>query len=1075
MRRWAKWLLIGLPLIGLPATGWLVWRLAPVHHAYYSDGDTIRQPCAIITPRDILWQPPIDLGHVLNTSSQDYEPRLSWDGQTLYFVRGRAGGNADIYVSRRTPCGWTEPKPLTDINTDFDELGPEPAPDGKAIYFYSDRPGGRGGYDLWVSRRGPSGWQAPMNLGPAVNSEFNDYGVALAPDGAKLYFASNRPNSTAVEETNPHAWPATLREDLVQRTYDLYESELTPAGPNAARPLAALNTRHDDGTPAISPAGDFLYFSSDRPGGVGGFDLYRARLRDNEFGPPANLHEPVNTPHNELDPGLTHLGYALYFSSDRGPAGDDGTDGRDYNLFFTTAREVFLELESQPRPPLNWAALRTDLWPLWLALLVGLLALLLYLVAGSMNHRRLNRLARCLVASLVLHSLLLLGLSFWQVSGTIADVFRRGGVRVTLAAPGQADALSAQIRGAGPEIALPESAKFEARPPQPHLLTAPLIPRHGLTVPRATVPDREPSRPELAERKPATPPSPVRPLEWRTLQHEPLPFPRFDMPVEARRTAVAESRLSLSAAATKTAGRTRRSALPSTRQTARLEPAAVLETAAGRVPADAERRSEGARPPALSAALVRVSAPPSTPTQIVPGQSPRFDIRLPDVQDRRAQADPVIMASVGATTRAARRAPRAAVPRSQAKTRVPAATTWPLPPQLPPEQSSEDVQMPLAHATPATQRPAAGWQAAPSRPALMQPLDVALPPVREVARALENEAAGSIAPARLPSRRTSGSASQLAIAPDLAMTRIAPRPGHDKLPTRRLPVGIEPCVPDTAAIPRARRLKPRNAAAVTAPTLALGLPIPIDITHDAEGGAETLRSDEFESIGFIEGHVFDAETDKPLARATVQLELSDTSPLTALTDTTGYFKLPVPMLPDFVAVAAARVGYLPVAVNVPAERLDRGRAVQDFRLERATSDAIPLERVPRVHHIGNDRFEGRINSQFQKPAEGRVLRAIIPLTVDEIPPTIEAAQVTFLAKGVQCPHKLYVNGELVPRRIGRSPADGSFGDVVVPFDPALLREGRNVLMIVGVRCRGDVDDFEVVNIQLHLKRAVYDL
>ena len=59
---------------------------------------------------------------------------------------------------------------------------------------------------------------------------------------------------------------------------------------------------------------------------------------------------------------------------------------------------------------------------------------------------------------------------------------------------------------------------------------------------------------------------------------------------------------------------------------------------------------------------------------------------------------------------------------------------------------------------------------------------------------------------------------------------------------------------------------------------------------------------------------------------------------------------------------------------------------------------------------------------------------------------------------------------MLPQRLDSSPEDGSFGEFTAEFDPALLHEGINTLEIQGVRCRGDVDDFEFVNIQLRLAR-----
>ena len=173
--------------------GFAAWRAWPESHAVYTDAYTIREPVEVAVVRDVLWRSPERMGGQINSTGDDYEPRLSADGLTLYFVRGKAGGNADLFVANRTAAGWEQPRTLAAINSEFDELGPEPSADGKALYFYSDRPGGLGGYDLWMTRRGPDGWREPANLGAKVNTQFNDYGPALTPDGETLYFASNRP------------------------------------------------------------------------------------------------------------------------------------------------------------------------------------------------------------------------------------------------------------------------------------------------------------------------------------------------------------------------------------------------------------------------------------------------------------------------------------------------------------------------------------------------------------------------------------------------------------------------------------------------------------------------------------------------------------------------------------------------------------------------------------------------------------------------------------------------------------------------------------------------------------------
>jgi len=456
--------------VTLVLAGATVWHLAPISDRFYSDGETIHIPEAQAPLREILWQPPRPLPGAINLPDSDvYEPRLSADGGTIYFVRGRAGPNADIYYARRTNDGWTKPQPLDAINSDYADLGPEPASDDQALYFYSDRPGGLGGYDLWVAHRRPDGrtesdWFDPVNLGPGVNSVFNDYGPAVTPDGTTLYFSSNRPQPGDPHQTNPDAWSATLREDLFHRTYDLYVAAIRDGGSFQATPIGALNTTYNEGTPAVSAFGDFLYFSSDRSGGQGGFDLYRSRRLHGGHQVADNLGRTVNTPSNELDPGLSLGGYRLFFSSDRDVKGSDSKGGTHYGLFYTTSREVFRDVNMRHRAPINWAAWWSSLGPglVWLIPAVLALLALLWLMRG-LRERELKLLTRCLLASLFVHLLLLLLFSLWQVTASLAGEFRRGGrIQVALAAPSTAHDIALQVLGSLTDVTQPTAVPFES-------------------------------------------------------------------------------------------------------------------------------------------------------------------------------------------------------------------------------------------------------------------------------------------------------------------------------------------------------------------------------------------------------------------------------------------------------------------------------------------------------------------------------------------------------------------------------------------------------------------------------------
>src|SRR5690606_14886518 len=171
-------------------------------------------------------------------------------------------------------------------------------------------------------------WSEPVNVGDAVNSRYNECGAALAPDGRSLYFATNRP---AVEPEF-----AELTGDLFgEGDYNIYVAPITAGGLGEARLVPELSSAGNDSSPAISPAGDFIYFASDRPGGMGGYDVYRSRLFRGEPLAPENLGSAINTPYDDLDPAVDLGGFGLRFTSDRPLEGRTLADGEtlDYNLY----------------------------------------------------------------------------------------------------------------------------------------------------------------------------------------------------------------------------------------------------------------------------------------------------------------------------------------------------------------------------------------------------------------------------------------------------------------------------------------------------------------------------------------------------------------------------------------------------------------------------------------------------------------------------------------------------------------------------------------------------------------------
>ncbi len=127
-------------------------------------------------------------------------PAIAPDGQTLYFVsdKGRGKGGTDIWMSTRTAEGWSRPTPLEALNTEAHEAFPFVATTGE-LYFCSKGHPGFGGFDIFVTRQDADGhWLPPRNLGPPVNSPYDDITFFLAPDGTHGAFTSARNGSDDV-------------------------------------------------------------------------------------------------------------------------------------------------------------------------------------------------------------------------------------------------------------------------------------------------------------------------------------------------------------------------------------------------------------------------------------------------------------------------------------------------------------------------------------------------------------------------------------------------------------------------------------------------------------------------------------------------------------------------------------------------------------------------------------------------------------------------------------------------------------------------------------------------------------
>jgi ankyrin repeat protein len=187
------------------------------------------------------WSEPANLGPTVNSPADDHAPSISSDGLELYFAghplspesaRPGGSGGADLWVTtRKTPRDrWGTPVNLgPTVSSSFADTSPSISGDGLLLYFTSDRPGGSGAGDIWVTKRKSKGdpWGTPVNLGPTVNSANWDMHPSISRDGFTLYFVSTRAGGAG----DGDIWQTTLKG----------RSESTPESKPESKLVASLH------------------------------------------------------------------------------------------------------------------------------------------------------------------------------------------------------------------------------------------------------------------------------------------------------------------------------------------------------------------------------------------------------------------------------------------------------------------------------------------------------------------------------------------------------------------------------------------------------------------------------------------------------------------------------------------------------------------------------------------------------------------------------------------------------------------------------------------------------------------
>ena len=283
------------------------------------------------------WSAPVNLGADVNSAFEDMAPHLSSNGLALYFASNRpdSAGGEDLWVSRRSGPDepWEPPTNLgAAINTAAHERSPALSRNRRLLFFATDRPGGSGGFDIWLSWRADPdddfGWQPPVNLGSGINSAATDAGPSFF-EGADDRHGHLRRNRSDI----PQLYVGTNRPGGAGGL-DIYLGSIPGGWEGPATLVAELSTPQADLTPTIRRNGLEIIFASGRPGTLGNFDLWQSRRRSvhDPWSTPTSLGPLVNSDSLDAFPSLSSDAETLVFQSAR----SGGFGGSD--LYMTTRR-----------------------------------------------------------------------------------------------------------------------------------------------------------------------------------------------------------------------------------------------------------------------------------------------------------------------------------------------------------------------------------------------------------------------------------------------------------------------------------------------------------------------------------------------------------------------------------------------------------------------------------------------------------------------------------------------------------------------------------------------------------------
>ncbi|OJJ20926.1 hypothetical protein BKI52_10120 [marine bacterium AO1-C] len=281
-----------------------------------------------------------NVGNQINSEFPDYAPIFPDNRSFLVFTsrrKGTTGGKKDItdehffedvYIAYKNGKGWKAPKNIgSKINTKYHDASISLSHDGKYLFLYKDRREG----DIYISEidQTDSSWSKPKSIGKNINSKYRETSITMSRGNDTVYFSSDRPGGFG--------------------GLDLYMSVKDEKGRwgKAVNLGSSINTPYNEDSPYIMPDGQLLYFSSEGHSSMGGYDIFFVnKEKDGKWSNPYNMKYPINTSDDDIYFVISSDGMKGYYASVKG----DTEGEKDIYEIYHPEGDNLLALKPKKKP-----------------------------------------------------------------------------------------------------------------------------------------------------------------------------------------------------------------------------------------------------------------------------------------------------------------------------------------------------------------------------------------------------------------------------------------------------------------------------------------------------------------------------------------------------------------------------------------------------------------------------------------------------------------------------------------------------------------------------------------------------